>query len=317
MSSRMKPTTDPALSSLCGILSIDKPSGMTSRDVVNAVQRLVRPLKVGHAGTLDPLATGVLVLCLGPATRLISYVQQMRKRYRATFQLGVTSETDDVEAKLEEVESPRQPDRDEIERALANFRGTIWQTPPRYSAIKVRGKRAYQLARTNQNFELEPRQITIDHVELLDYQFPVLSLDIQCSSGTYIRSLGRDLGQLLETGAVMSALRRTAIGRFLADDAHPLDELTPESLIAWLLPSSCAVEYLPTLRATADQVARIRHGSSLLLSELLGPSSVSPPRDVCLTPGSSEFVALDKEGKLVAIMKLGETGMLRPRKCFS
>jgi tRNA pseudouridine55 synthase len=207
---------------MIGLLNINKPTGKTSRDVVNHVQRLVRPAKVGHAGTLDPLATGVLVVCVGPATRLIQYVQQMPKRYRATFLLGCRSDSDDTELEVTPVDAPAAT-RSAIETALPNFVGTIQQRPPAFSAIKVKGKRAYDLARNGEQIQLEARPITIHGIDIVSYDYPELVLDIRCGSGTYIRSIGRDLAEQLGTAAVMSALERTEIGRFRATDAATLD----------------------------------------------------------------------------------------------
>src|SRR5262245_35406014 len=199
-----------------GLLNIDKPAGLTSRDVVSRVQRLVRPQKVGHAGTLDPLATGVLVVAVGPATRLVEYVQRMPKTYQGTFLLGRTSDTEDVEGEVVELDSPPVPTRAEIDAALPRFIGTIEQRPPAYSALKVAGRRAHKLARRGEAVELAPRPVEIHAIELLRYEYPEMELRIDCGSGTYVRSLGRDVAEAVDTGAVMAALRRLAIGPFQA-----------------------------------------------------------------------------------------------------
>ena len=206
-------------SSRFGFLNFNKPPGKTSRWVVDQVQRLVQPAKVGHAGTLDPLATGVLVVASGSATRLIDYVQQMPKRYRADFLLGCTSPTEDVDSEVVPLENPMVPTRDEIETAIPAFLGEILQSPPAFSALKVGGRRAYSLARAGQAVELKPRPISIHCLKVLSYEYPRLQLEIECSSGTYVRSLGRDLAEKLGTGAVMSALVRTAIGIFRVEDS--------------------------------------------------------------------------------------------------
>ena len=219
-----------------GILNVDKPAGLTSRDAVNRVERLFRNVKCGHAGTLDPLATGVLVMCVGPATRLIQYVQRMRKQYRAVFQLGRRSATDDVEGEVELVAGAPEPTRAEVEAALPQFLGDIQQRPPAHSAIKIGGQRAYDLARRGEEFELSARTISIYHLEILRYAYPELELAIECGSGTYVRSLGRDLAAALGTAAVMSALARTAIGDFRVEDAVALDALTNDSVTQHLQP---------------------------------------------------------------------------------
>src|SRR5436190_8799230 len=197
-----------------GLLNVDKPSGLTSRDVVNRVQRLVKPHKVGHAGTLDPLASGVLVVCVGPATRLIEYVQRMPKRYLATFLLGRRSETEDIEGAVTELTDTPVPTVEQAHGALPNFVGRIQQLPPAFSALKVDGQRAYALARKGETPDLQPRPIEVYSVELVEYSYPQLVLDIRCGSGTYVRSLGRDIARALGTEAVMSALVRTEIGPF-------------------------------------------------------------------------------------------------------
>ena len=184
-----------------GILNVDKPTGITSRDAVNRVERLFGKVKCGHAGTLDPLATGVLVICVGPATRLIQYVQRLPKQYRAVFQLGRESVTDDVEGEVELVAGAPEPTRAEIEAALPQFLGDILQRPPAHSAIKVDGQRAYDLARRGEEFELPARTISIYRLEVLRYEYPELELAIECGSGTYVRSLGRDLAAALGTAA--------------------------------------------------------------------------------------------------------------------
>ena len=217
-----------------GLLNVNKPRGVTSRDAVDRVERLVRPAKAGHAGTLDPLATGVLVICVGQATRLIRFVQMMRKQYRATFLLGHSSETDDIERDVIAIPNAIVPTRAMIDGVLPQFIGDIQQRPPTHSAIKIAGRRAYKLARKGADFELAARTVTIHRIDLLRYEYPELDLDIECGSGTYIRALGRDLGAALGTAAVMSALERTAIGQFHVEQAISFDRLSLELLAAKL-----------------------------------------------------------------------------------
>ena len=162
----------PKTGPISGILNVAKAGGMTSRRVVDMVQRLVRPTKAGHAGTLDPLATGVLVVCIGQATRLIEYVQRMPKTYEGTFLLGRTSDTEDVEGAVVELENPPQPTREAIEEAATKFLGTIQQRPPAYSALKVKGRRAYDLARAGKTVDLAPRPVEIYGIEVMSYQYP-------------------------------------------------------------------------------------------------------------------------------------------------
>ena len=230
-----------------GLLNLRKPTGLTSRDVVNRVQRLVKPHKVGHAGTLDPLACGVLVVCLGPATRLIEYVQQMPKRYLATFLLGRQSDTEDIEGVVTELVDPPVPSETQIRAALPQFLGTIQQLPPAFSALKVDGKRAYDLARQGDTPDLKPRPIEIHSIELVDYMYPKLTLDIRCGSGTYVRSLGRDIARALGTQAVMSALTRTEIGPFQLSEALNADQISPQSIDHAFLSPRTALGEMPAI----------------------------------------------------------------------
>ncbi len=205
-----------------GLLVLDKPSGVTSRRVVDRVLRFVRPTKVGHAGTLDPLAAGVLLLGLGQATRLVEYVHELPKQYQATFLLGRSSTTEDIDGEITELPDAVPPTREQIEQAADTLRGDIQQRPPAFSALKVAGRRAYELARAGETPELAPRGVRINRLTITRYDYPELCLDVECSSGTYVRSLGRDLAERAGSAAVMSALVRTAIGPFtLAEAADP------------------------------------------------------------------------------------------------
>lgn len=282
-----------------GVLNLNKPPGMTSRDVVNRVQRIVRPAKAGHAGTLDPLADGVLVVCIGAATRLIEYVQRMPKAYRATFLLGRESPTDDIEGEVRELESTPIPMLDEIITGSCRLVGRIEQRPPAYSALKVQGQRAYALARSGQSVELAPRPVDVYRLEVVRYDYPELELEIECSSGTYVRALGRDLAQLLGTAAVMSALVRTAVGGFRLKDACPLDELTSETLWSHLLPPLRAVEVLPQVRLSDEQIAEVAHGRPVRL-----------PAD--LASQADEVAAVDQQDELIAVLKPRGKGQFGP-----
>jgi len=198
-----------------GLLNLNKPAGMSSRDAVNRVQWLARKMtgekvKVGHAGTLDPIATGVLVVCLGPATKLIEHVQRMPKQYRGTFLLGRRSPSDDVELEAEPLTNPPIPTADEIAAALPAFMGEIQQTPPAYSAIKIKGRKAYDLARRGEQVEMTPRTVTIHSLDIVRYEYPELVLNIRCGSGTYVRALGRAVAKSLGTAA------GTFVGFFVA-----------------------------------------------------------------------------------------------------
>jgi len=284
-----------------GILNINKRSGLTSRQVVNHVQRLVRPAKAGHAGTLDPLASGVLVVCVGPATRLIEYVQRPLKRYRAAFLLGRSSDTEDIEGNVVHLKRPRRPERSEILAAIPEFVGTVAQRPPAYSALKVAGQRAYEMARRGEPVALKERSIHVARIDLVSYDYPELHLEIECGTGTYVRSLGRDLAVALGTAAVMSELTRTAIGAFRLDDACSLEQLDADSLLDRLLPP---IQVFGDVRAEKLSDAELRN--------------VRNGRVVC-RPGherTGEVPAVDEHGSLVAVLVAKDPDWLRPKRVF-
>ncbi|HEX6962521.1 MAG TPA: tRNA pseudouridine(55) synthase TruB [Lacipirellula sp.] len=286
-------------------MNLYKPAGWSSRDALNRVERLVRPAKAGHAGTLDPIAEGVLVVCLGPATRLIEYVQQMPKEYRATFLLGRRSASDDVESDVEEIAGAAIPTREEIEAVVPHFIGTISQAPPTFSAVKVDGKRAYKLARRGTAVELAPRKVEIYRLEIERHQYPELVLSMQCSSGTYVRSVGRDMAAALGTSAVMSALTRTAIGAFRVENSVDPRRLDAERLRASTLSPLTALGQLPRATLSDEQLFEVRRGG-LLRVESLGLEKLD----------ARPLAALDAAGNLVAILKEARPGLLKPSPNF-
>ncbi len=292
---------------LFGLLNLNKPAGISSAAALARVKPLVRPAKLGHAGTLDPIASGVLVVAIGPATRLIDRVQAMPKRYRATFRLGRRSPSDDVETEAVELENPPIPDLPTLRQAVALFVGEIQQRPPAFSAVKVAGRRAYSLARAGREFELAARPITVHQLDIVEYEYPRLVLDIRCGSGTYVRSLGRDLAESLGTAAVMSELVRTAVGPFCVEEACVLRELNRDSLARRLLPALLAIEAaLPVVQLSAVEVDRLSNGLSA--SEVQG---VPAGLDV-----GQELAALDPQGTLAAIVRLCPDGSLAPKINF-
>lgn len=216
---------------LSGLLVIDKPLGWTSMDVVRKVRYMAGKgggrgkQKVGHAGTLDPLATGVLVMCLGKGTKLVEKLMGQAKVYEATVDLSAFTASDDAEMPREEVDVPTPPTADQVDAALEQQTGLIEQVPPNFSAVHVDGQRAYKAARQGETLELRPKQVRVDRIERLSYDWPKLELRITCGRGTYIRSIARDLGRLLGTGGHLTALRRTAVGAFTIDRAFPMDRL--------------------------------------------------------------------------------------------
>ena len=284
-----------------GLLNIDKPFGMTSREVVNRVQRLVRPDKIGHAGTLDPMATGVLIMCVGRATRLNEFLQHVAKRYRASFQLGCCSDTEDMEGNLVYLDCPPRPTLGELQEVLCQFRGEIMQRPPAFSALKVKGQRAYSLARQGRAVTLEPRRVTIDELTLVNYSYPELVLDVTCSSGTYIRSIGRDVGEALGSAAVMSSLRRTAIGPFLVEEAEEVHELNAENIAERLLPAVLAVSHFPQLEVSAEDIEQLGYGRFI---------------DGTIPTGAEMAAAVDADGELIALLSPVSRDKLKPHRFF-
>ncbi len=293
-----------------GLLNCDKPSGVTSRDVVNVVQRRLRKVKVGHTGTLDPLADGVLVLGVGSASRLVPYVQRYPKRYRGTFRLGAESESGDIESEIVQPSGLPVPTRQEIESAAGNLVGTIEQTPPAYSAIHIDGKRAYQRIRAGEVFEMPTRLVNIVSLRVLRYDFPKIELETVCGSGTYIRSLGIDLARAVGTVAVMTQLRRLAVGPFLADDAVSLDRLRNDDLGAMLLPATLAVQDLPRLIVDSEASRRLGHGLGVDgVIERGNATSGSEPVD------RTEAAAITEDDRLRAIVRRKES-MWYPYRVF-
>lgn len=214
---------------LNGIFILDKPLGITSMRAVEIVRRRAGGTKTGHAGTLDPLATGVLVLALGPATKLIDRLMATTKRYRTSIDLTAFTTTDDAEGKRTEVAVDSPPDDNTVRSALTKFTGTFDQRPPAFSAVKIDGKRAYKMARKGKPVEIAARPVTVHALELIRYDWPEVELDIHCDKGFYVRSLARDLGEALGTGGYCTAIRRTAVGPFTLDTAVKLNNV-PEPL---------------------------------------------------------------------------------------
>jgi tRNA pseudouridine55 synthase len=293
-----------------GLVVLDKPIGITSRDAVNTVVRLVgRKTPVGHAGTLDPLATGVLVVALGTATRLVEYVQAMGKTYAATVRLGATSNTDDADGTVTpkaDLHRRNIPTRSEIEADLATRQGGwILQTPPRYSALKVAGRRAYDLARSGLKPDLSPRRVRIDRIQVVTYDWPDVALVVDCGSGTYIRSIARDLGDALKCGGYITSLRRTRIGPFEVESALQVEGLTLESIDAGLVPPGAALASWPRLDLTPDEASRVRHGQALSGSRAEAAGMTDAGMVALFAP----------EGDLLAVAEYGGAGAgIRPRK---
>ena len=286
-----------------GWLIIDKPPGMTSARVVAKVLELTGAAKAGHAGTLDPMATGVLPVALGEATKTTAYVMGGAKVYRFTVRWGEARDTDDAEGVVSETSAAR-PDEAQIRAALPDFTGTISQVPPVYAAIKVGGQRAYALARQGETVELAPRQVTIDGLELLRVvDADHAAFEVVCGKGTYVRALARDLAARLGTVGHLSELRRTRVGEFRESDAISLDKLSAlghsAALSAHLRPNETALADIPALAMTEQQAGRLRHGQAVAVD--------------CEEPG---LVRATADGRLVALAEVND-GTARPVRVFN
>lgn len=273
-----------------GILLVDKPGGITSHDVVARARRALGTRKIGHAGTLDPMATGLLVLGVEGATRLLTFVVGLDKTYEATIRLGVATDTDDADGEVVSATDASSLASDHIAEHISALTGRISQVPSTYSAIKVDGRRAYDLARAGESVELKAREVTVSRFDILsERRLPgVVDLDVvvDCSSGTYIRSLARDLGAALGVGGHLTALRRTRIGPFDVAGACALDGMTEAGLVA---PARAAADVLGRFDVTAEEARDLRHGKRL-------PGAAS-------RLSASPTAAIDSDGALVGIVE--------------
>jgi len=299
---------------LAGILNINKASGMTSHDVVAELRRAARIRRVGHAGTLDPIATGVLLICLDQATRVSQYLMASDKVYRARIRLGQTTDTDDREGEITR-QQPLPPGLDEsaIQQALDAFVGHIDQIPPRYAAIKQKGVPLYKLARQGIEAQVESRPIVIHAIHLLKWQPPYLTLDVHCGPGTYIRSLARDLGERLGCGGHLANLTRLKSGQFTLEETTELDEALrclrggqKQDIASILWPPDAALSDMARLTADAKAETRLRHGQ-----QISGPH----PAPDETQPALRRIYALD--GTFIAIAEYDEsTELWQPTKVF-
>ena len=290
---------DPAASPV-GLLVVDKPSGPTSHDVVAQVRRVTGTRKVGHAGTLDPLATGVVVVALGRATRLLRYVQEASKDYTAILRLGIATDTLDAQGQV--LSTQEMPiTREQFELALDGFRGSIVQVPPMVSALKMGGRRLYELARAGEEVERKPRTVDIHSLTLISFapgDFPVAVIEVGCSKGTYIRVLADDIARALGGRAHLEGLRRTRVDGFRVEQALSLDALD-----MWrdsLLPPAAAVAGMECLPASAEQMQRVSQG-----------------RPLDTTPGTGPLAITDPDGRLLAVYRLTSSGLARAEVVLS
>lgn len=301
-----------------GVLVVDKPAGPTSHDVVVRVRRALGVSRMGHTGTLDPLATGVLPLVVGRATRLAQLLTAAPKTYDALIRLGRETDTYDATGSdlpgWQPARSPADLTRDDIVQALAQFQGTFWQQPPPFSAKKVGGRRAYRLARQARPVTLAPVQVTVEAIELIDYLPPDrVRLRLVTSAGFYARALAHDLGAVLGCGGCLEALRREKSGGFGLDQAVPLEVIDAEGprARARLVPLAALLPDLPGIVLTERGAARARHGHPVGLGDLAGPLAMLPPAARDAPP--SRVRLLDRHGALVAVAEVRPGGVLHPR----
>jgi tRNA pseudouridine55 synthase len=289
-----------------GWLILDKPIGMTSTHAVSVAKRLYSAKRAGHAGTLDPLASGLLPIALGEATKTVPFVMDGRKIYEFTVRWGEERDTDDAEGRVDATSAAR-PTADDIRALLPRFSGTIAQVPPRFSAIKIDGERAYDLARDGEVVELEARPVEIHRLSLIDIPHPDHAvLSAECGKGTYVRALARDMGRVLGCFGHVSALRRTGVGPFREQDGVSLDRLQAAdatTLAGLLQPVAAGVQGLPTFSVSRADAARLARGQAVLLRG----------RDAPIVEGS---VAIFTQGDLIALAEAAE-GELRPRRIFN
>ncbi|MFC2053832.1 tRNA pseudouridine(55) synthase TruB [Chloroflexota bacterium] len=288
-----------------GVLVVDKPTGMTSHDVVQVVRRGTGIRRAGHTGTLDPRASGVLVILIGPAVRMSEFVSASDKRYQATIRVGSSTDTYDSEGTITNQTSDIDVSEEQFNEILQQYTGEIEQVPPPYSAVKVKGRKAYEMARRGEEVELKPRIINVYSLEVLEWDPPESVIDVYCSSGTYVRSLANDIGKALGTGAYLVGLRRTKSGRFTLRDAVPL-RILREAFEAgdwynYLIPAAEALADWPIVELDADQMEFVRHGHRI-------------PAESGQTGWAR---GVSEQGDLVALMEVDEDTLeWQPRKVF-
>jgi tRNA pseudouridine55 synthase len=291
-----------------GVLIINKPRGWTSHDVVNRVRKILQEKQIGHTGTLDPLATGVLVLCIGKATKIVRYLEADDKEYTAELKLGSTTDTQDSDGRVLVTHEYSPPSVEQVRDAMNSFQGSISQRPPAFSALKVNGIPSYRLARQGTLQELAKRPITVHEIRLLDYADPIVRFTARCSKGTYVRTLCADIGEQLGMGAHLVSLIRTRSGRFGLDQALTIEQA--EKLAAdgqaeqALAPLNDALGCFPFMIIEESDARRITHGNSVAVQS-----------GIELPSGSGPIRVLGRDGRLLAIARSGD-GLLKPEVVF-
>ncbi|MDP6980428.1 MAG: tRNA pseudouridine(55) synthase TruB [Myxococcota bacterium] len=290
-----------------GFLVVDKPSGMTSHDVVDAARRWLGTRRVGHLGTLDPQATGVLPLAVRDATKLISFITKDEKSYQGSVRLGIETDTLDAQGEVTARHEGELPDRDAFEAALEGFRGPIDQVPPMYSAVKKNGVPLHRLARRGEEVERDPKRVTIHRLELTAFEDGLAEVDVDCSVGTYVRVLASEIGDALGCGAHLEGLRRVRSGPFGIEQAVPFEQLEAEAEAGGIdkrvISPADAME-LPVLELAEAGTRRVRHGGD-----------ISPGARLRIAPGD-RVVAIDIDGELVGLLELRADRRLWPLRVF-
>ena len=287
-----------------GVLVINKPRGWTSHDVVNRARRILQEKQIGHTGTLDPLATGVLVLCIGKATKIVRYLETDDKEYTAEMKLGITTDTQDAEGKVLETREYAPPTVGQLHDAMSAFQGNIQQRPPAFSALKVNGVPSYRMARKGTLPEHEKRPVTVHAIRLVEYIDPTVRFTVHCSKGTYVRTLCADIGERLGMGAHLTSLIRTRAGRFRLGQALTLEQIAERTAAGQaeqsLITLNAAVSGFPALTVDDSDAKRIAHGNAVSAPAGFAPDDLKGPVRV-----------LGDDGRLIALVRPGE-GLLMP-----
>ena len=296
---------------LSGVLIVDKPTGLTSHDVILKLRRMLGTRRVGHAGTLDPGASGLLLACVGPATKIVQFLSLYDKEYEAVIKLGVTTDTYDGEGKVVATHQGVLPDPDQIERVFLSFEGRMLQTPPPYSAVKHRGKKLYQYARARQKVEVSPREVEIKEMQVLRMDLPYVEFRVRCSKGTYVRSLAFDVGRKLGCGAHLAKLRRTGAGPFRLSDALRVEELEAiqhrGDISTVMVPIERTLSHLPWVRVKKECADKVKHGVAIdraCIESLEGDF------------GAGDSISVrDRNGQVLAVGRaLSSSGQLRDER---
>lgn len=303
-------------SELQGFLVINKPARWTSFDVIAKLRSITGERNIGHTGTLDPFATGVLVIGFNNALGLITIVQSLEKVYRGRIRLGQSSDTDDIDGTKQTVDVATPPNESQVNLALEKFSGAITQLPPKYSAVKVAGRRMYDLARKGLPVKREPRAVTIHDLQLLAYAYPYIDIEVRVSSGTYIRALARDIGDKLKTGGFLEELVRHRVGSFILEDAVEIGDVTAKNLPAMLHPIETVISDLPQITLPSHDLERLAHGQEIVPPATVRSLDVGSPSQS--SPGQpSPIAVVSDKGKLLMFVRYdAQTDHIKSMRIF-